>query len=100
MLEELLAESWVFREWREKALVEGREEGLKQGIQQGMQQGMQQVLLAFVQARYPTLMGLAEERCKALDNPEQIQALIISIGLAQSEQEVKKLLLTSSKPSS
>jgi len=95
MMEELLAESWAFREWREKALVEGREEGLKQG----MQQGMQQVLLAFVEARYPTLMALAEERCKALNNPKQLQALIISVGLAQTEQEAKKLLAPD-KPSS
>ncbi len=92
MIEDILAESWAFQELQEKALIKGREEGMQQGLEQGMQQGMQQVLLAFVQARYPALIGLAEERCKTFDNPEQLQALIINVGLAQSEQEAKKLL--------
>lgn len=136
MIEDILAESWAFRELREKALgegwaegmqqglkqgmqqgrkegrKEGRKQGLKQGMQQGLKQGMQQgmqqgreeallrevqrqrqILLAFVRARFPSLEQVAEERCKALNNPEQLQALILNVGLAQGEQEVKKCLL-------
>lgn len=132
MIEDILAESWAFRELREKALGEGRAEGMQQGLKQGMQQGrkegrkegrkqglkqgmqqglkqgvqqgreeallrevqrQRQILLAFVRARFPSLEQVAEERCKALNNPEQLQALILNVGLAQGEQEVKKCLL-------
>jgi predicted transposase YdaD len=107
MLEELLAESWVFREWREKALEEGLKQGLQQGEEKGRKEGrkeereesllreiqrQRQILLAFVQARFPSLTQLTEERCKAFDNPEQLQTLILDVGLAQSEQEVRKCL--------
>jgi len=95
MMEEILAESWAFREWREKALGEGREEGLKEGREEALLREIQrqrQILLAFVQARFPSLTQLTEERCKAFDNPEQLQTLILNVGLAQSEQEVIKCL--------
>lgn len=107
MMEELLAESWVFREWREKALEEGLKQGLQQGEEKGRKEGREegqeeallreiqrqrQILLAFVQARFPSLTQLAEERCKAFDNPEQLQTLILNVGLAQREQDVRKCL--------
>jgi len=95
MLEELLAESWVFREWREKALVEGREEGLKQGMQEAMEQEMQRhrwMLLSLIQARFPALAQLAEERGKILNDPEQFKSLLLNVSLAANEQEAKEHL--------
>ena len=104
MMEELLAESWAFREWREKALVEGREEGLQQGMQQGLEQGIQQamqqevqrhrrMLQTLVQARFPALAQLAEERGNTLDDPEQLQSLLLNVSLAPNAQEAKEHLL-------
>ncbi|HLG64738.1 MAG TPA: hypothetical protein VKY19_22550 [Ktedonosporobacter sp.] len=91
MIEDLLGESRVFQEWRQQAL----EEGLQQGMQKERKEEVQrhrEMLLAFVHARFPALEQLAEERGKALDDPEHLQALILSVGLAAGEQEAKKFL--------
>lgn len=87
MIEDLLGESWVFQEWRQQALEEGIQKERKEDVQRH-----RKMLLAFVQARFPALEQLAEERGKALDDPEQLQALILSVGLAPSEQEAKLFL--------
>lgn len=83
MIEDLLGESRVFQEWWQQA----QEEVILQEVQR-----YRKMLLAFVQARFPTLEQLAEERGNALDDLEQLQALILSVGLAASEQEAKKFL--------
>src|SRR5579885_2097609 len=87
MIEDLLGESWVFQEWRQQALEEGIQKERKEEVQRH-----RKMLLAFVQARFPALEQLAEERGKALDDLEQLQALILNVGLAAGEQEAKKFL--------
>ena len=87
MIDDLLNESWVFQEWRQQALEEGMQRERKEEIQR-----QREMLLAFVQARFPALEQLAEERGNALNDLEQLQALILNVGLAPSEQEAKMFL--------
>lgn len=111
MIEDILEDSWAFQELREKALEQGIQQGLEQGRLQGMQQGIQeatkqeverlrQILLAFVQARFPALVPLAEQQGKSFNHPEQLQALILNVSVAQSELEAKELLSTIDKSAS
>ena len=58
------------------------------------------VLLTFVRARFPALTPLAEQQGKALDHPEQLQAVILNVSLAQSEPEAKEQLSTINKAAS
>ncbi|HEU5227195.1 MAG TPA: hypothetical protein VFU49_05230 [Ktedonobacteraceae bacterium] len=123
MIEDILEDSWAFQELREKALEQGLEQGIQQGLEQGRLQGMQQgmlqgmqqgiqeatkqeverlrqILLAFVQARFPALVPLAEQQGKSFNHPEQLQALILNVSVAQSELEAKELLSTIDKSAS
>jgi len=91
MIEDLLGESRVFQEWWQQA----QEEVILQEVQRH-----REMLLAFVHARFPALEQLAEERGKALDDLEQLRALILNVGLAPSEQEAKMFLSNGNKSTS
>ncbi len=91
MIEDILAESWAFQELQEKALIKGREEGMQEAMKQEAQRH-RRILLALIQARFPALAQLAEERGKAINDPEQFQSLLLNVSLASNEQEVKEHL--------
>ena len=108
MLEDILADSWAFKELsqkaREKGLAEGLEQGLERGMKRGLAKGMKeemeqglerqrQTLLAFVKARFPALSTLAEEKSLQLKKPEALSDLTLKVCLAQSEEEARQHLL-------
>ncbi len=107
MLEDILEGTWAFQELKQRGLEEGRkqgiEEGIKKGIKEGIKEGIREayaqevqrqrkMLITFVRARFPALIELAEERARALSVVEDLQALILNVGLAQSEEEARQHL--------
>jgi len=85
VLDDMIKDSWVYREWTQEAT--------EQGVRQGIEQGMQQALVSMVQIRFASLASLAKERSALLKTPEELQALFAQIVLAQDEKEVLRLLL-------
>jgi flagellar biosynthesis/type III secretory pathway protein FliH len=109
MLEEILNETWAFKQLRQRGKEEGRQEGLQEGLQEGRQEGLQEgraearqkefhILLSFVQARFPVLTPLAEECRKVLASTETVEQLVLKVVLAQSEEEAREHLQTALKP--
>jgi hypothetical protein len=84
VLDDMIKDSWVYKEWTQEA------------TEQGVMQGMQQALVSMVQIRFAPLASLAKERSALLKTPEELQDLIVQIVLAQDEKDVLRLLLADS----
>jgi flagellar biosynthesis/type III secretory pathway protein FliH len=95
----------ILQEGREEGLVKGLEEGLQKGRRAGHQEGVQEgvrkgklegqreLLLAFVQARFPTMASLTKKLITIIDDPASLQDVAIKISMAQSDEEVQQYLL-------
>ena len=65
MFQDILRESWVYREIVEEGLEKGREEGREEGrIQE-----QQDMLIRLVQVRFPELLGLAKQQSSGVMKP-------------------------------
>jgi predicted transposase YdaD len=100
MLDEILEESWAFKQLRQKALEEGLAQGLEQGLEQGREQGLEQgreqeleeILYSFVKIRFPQLLPIAQaKRAQIMDHAE-LQKLVIQVGTARNEDEARSFL--------
>ncbi len=93
MLDEILEESWAFRELREKALTKGWEQGLAKGHEQGLEQGsmqaLEETLYSLVEVRFPGLLSLVRARRAQITNHRELQKLVIQVGTARDEQEAR-----------
>ena len=91
----------ILQEGREEGLVKGLEEGLQKGRKAGLQEGVQkgklegqrELLLAFVQARFPTMDRLTKKLIATIDDPASLQDVAIKISMAQTDEEVQQYLL-------
>ncbi len=96
MLDEILKESWAFKELRQEAwdegLEEGKKEGLEQGLERGLEQGLEEALFSLVEARFPNLLSLARERRSKLTSHATLQKLVVQMGIARSEEEARAFL--------
>jgi predicted transposase YdaD len=120
MLDEILNDSWAFQQLRQSAEAEGlkkgleagreagleagleagREAGLAAGREEGRGEGLQRdfgILSAFVQARFPVLLPLAEECKRVIASTEILQQLVLDVTLAQSEDEARQHLIMALK---
>ena len=88
ILDDMIKESWVYKEWTQ----DERAKGVKKGIEQGAQQ----MFVAMVQDRFASLKSLAQECSALLKKPEQLGPLLTQILQAQSEEEAQRLLLAAS----
>jgi predicted transposase YdaD len=110
MLDDMLRETPLYQyilqrglqEGREKGMEEGREKGLKQGREEGREEGrrerlasLRQKLLTLVHVRYPNLESLARVRAVELDEPGELEDVLLKVALAQSSQEAEQYLLAS-----
>jgi predicted transposase YdaD len=115
MLEDILEESWTYKEiiqkgmqkgidlglekGLERGLEKGREEGLEKGREEERQQWVQeqhQTLLSFVQVRFPELISLAKEQTAAITDPEVLHNLIVKLFGLQTAEEAKQAILETS----
>ncbi|GAC1478946.1 MAG: hypothetical protein NVS2B12_33610 [Ktedonobacteraceae bacterium] len=81
MIDDILRESWVFKEWRQEAEEQVTEQVLKQSI------------VTVVQARFASLTALAQERIEPLKTSQDLHELLIQVARAQDEEEVRSILL-------
>jgi hypothetical protein len=88
MLQDFLRDSWIYQEDREEALQEGRAEGFEKG-----RALLRQTITDAVQARFPTLLPLAESKIALLLDMEQLQQISFKVGTIRTARELKKYLL-------
>ncbi|SRR6266487_1493288 len=71
-----------------------RAESEEKGKAEGRAEGLQGSILTIIETRFPALLGLAQQRVKALTNVDELTALLRQM-LAVSNEEAARSLLTS-----
>ena len=89
MIDDVIKESWTFQKMKQ--------EGRQEGRQEGQLQMQRQNLIQLIQARFPTLVQLAQEVCNAIQALEVLQDLFQKVLYAKDELEVRQLLLGAQK---
>jgi hypothetical protein len=95
MFEDILEESRVYQDILHKGVVKGVEQGIKQGIKQAKEEELshdRQIILAIIQGRFPELLNVTKQYIEGVQDPEQLQNLVIKISLAQDSREVRLAL--------
>ncbi|HEV2654236.1 MAG TPA: hypothetical protein VGT82_04730 [Ktedonobacteraceae bacterium] len=104
MFEDFLEESWSYQEMVQKGLDKGIELGKKQGIEQGIEIGEKQgleralnalrpTLISVVEARFPELTALAQQRGKSFTVPELLSDVIDKLLKAQTLEQARRILM-------
>lgn len=96
MLRETPAFQDIIREGIEEGLEKGLEKGLVKGLEIGRKEGLEafrQTLMHVVEARFPKFTRLAKERAAAVDDPDELDRLIVKISIAQNAKEARGYLL-------
>ncbi len=98
MFQDILRESWVYKEIGqeyfeqgieqgiEKGIEQGIEKGIEQGIEQGKLQGQREMLLSFVQKDFPEVAVLARQQVDRITDPETLQAIVLKHTLEEAKQ--------------
>ncbi len=110
MFQDVISESWVYQEIEEEGLRKGWERGLEQGQKQGLEQGqkqgleqgqkqglekgLHQTLLIFMEARYPTLVALAQKQTSFITGPTILNQILSKVFALQTTEEVEQYLKT------
>lgn len=81
MLKDIIQDSWLFL----KVLEEGREEGREEGFERSIE--------VMVQARFPDLLTFVKDRLASLADRSKLQEILILVGTARTEEEVRQSLL-------
>jgi predicted transposase YdaD len=92
MLEDILEESWTYKEIIKKGMEKGLEEGQEKGCEEERQQWIleqRQTLLSFVQVRFPELVSLAKQHTTLINDPEVLHNLIVKLFSVQTADEAK-----------
>lgn len=95
MLDEIIRESWAYKQWRQETIAKVT----KQVTQQVTQQIMKQNIISVVQAKFPSLLELTQERLELLKTPQRLQKLLVQIAQAQDEESGRRILLVKGKSS-
>ncbi|GCF07737.1 hypothetical protein [Dictyobacter arantiisoli] len=90
MLEDLLNDSWAFRELRQR----GEEIGLAKGREEGRIEGILESLRLLVQRLFPSLLALLEDFPQKSFTAKELNAILLQVVAAQTEEEARQYLLT------
>lgn len=100
MLEDILEESWTYKEIIQKGMQKGIDLGLEKGLEKGREEERQQrvqeqheTLLSFVQVRFPELIPVAKQLVTAINDPETLHSLTIRLFAVQTAEEAKQVLM-------
>jgi hypothetical protein len=63
-------------------------------LAEGEAKGLQEALLFAVEFRFPTLLGLAQEKAERVKQPEVLKFVLKGLKAAQSEEAARLLLET------
>jgi len=87
MFDDILEESRVYQDILRKGVVKGVEQGTKQELARD-----RQTVLAIIRGRFPDLLNVTKQYIDGVQDPEQLQNLVIKISLAQDSHEVRLAL--------
>ena len=68
-------------------------EGIEEGKEIGQLEAFRQALMHVVAARFPKLVRLAKGRIAMIDDPDELDGLIVKISIAQNAKEARSYLL-------
>ena len=93
MLTDMLRKySWMYNETIEEGRAEGRVEGRVEGRAQGRVEEAHKLIEALVQVRFPALLASVKARIKLMTDLEKLQGFLLTVSLAQTQEEVAKAL--------
>ncbi len=78
---DLLKDTWIYRDIKHEVVEE---------FQQQQLDAHHHTLLAIVQARFPRIETLAQQAAQRISEPEQLQELVVRIGMARTEREARQ----------
>ena len=81
MFQDILRESWVYKEIGQEFL------------EQGIEQGKRDMLLGFVQKKFPEVMVLARQQIDRIADPQTLQTIFYRLVDAQTVEEARQILL-------
>jgi predicted transposase YdaD len=88
MFQDILRESWVYKEIGQEFLEQGREEERQEELQR-----QRQTVLSFVQRHFSELISLAKQQTDRITEPEVLQTVILRLLAAQTVEEARQILL-------
>lgn len=88
MLHDILEESWVYQEIKQKGLFEGRKEARQRELQLE-----RQTLTIYVEGRFPALVTLLKAQMFGIEEPELLRNLLIKLFSVQNEEEARGAIL-------
>lgn len=103
MLEDVLRETpayqWIKEEWLSKGIEEGMLKGIEEGKIKGIEterqariEGLNQVITRLIQERFPQLLAQVQQRVAQIEQPEQLQSLLVNIGVANTADDILQAL--------
>lgn len=96
-MEDMLEETWFYKEIAQKGMTKGLQQGLQQGLEQGLEQELQALratLLSFVETCFPDQLTLAKQQVEFTTTPSQVQDLLKKLFAARTSDEVKEFLFS------
>ena len=81
MFQDILRESWVYKEIGQEFL------------EQGIKQGKRDMLLGFVQKKFPEVVVLARQQVDRITDPQTLQTIFYKFVDAQTVEEARQILL-------
>ena len=84
MLDDIIRETWFYRDIRKQGLEEGRGEG--------KQVGLYVALLDIIQDRFPSIVDLAKKQIEAIKDPMVLRLLIVEISAVQSAEKARQYI--------
>jgi predicted transposase YdaD len=92
ILEDILEESWTYKEIIKKGMQKGLEKGREEERLQWIHE-QQETLLSFVQMRFPELVSLAKQQTAPIKDPKVLHKLIVQLFGVQTAEEAKRALM-------
>ncbi|GER87174.1 hypothetical protein KDW_13360 [Dictyobacter vulcani] len=85
-----LRNTWIYQEIQQH---------IQTQLQQQDREKQYQALYIIVQARFPRLLALVEQKATTTHNARQLQTLVIHVASARTEKEARRQLLDAASPS-
>jgi predicted transposase YdaD len=92
MFQDILSESWVYREIVEQGVEKGREEERQRRIQD-----QRTMLIGLIQFRFPELLALAKQQTDGITDPEVLPPVNSKLIAVQTIEEARQILLSVDK---
>jgi hypothetical protein len=92
MFQDILEDSWSYKEIVQKGLDQGFQKGLQKGIGQGELMTAQQFLARIVEKHFPPLLLLAQQKAAQLKTIDKLNRVIDSLLDVQTLEQARQVL--------